>query len=260
MKNLKITTVQFSPYWHEKEKNLSRLDEMLDETKEPTDLIILPEMFATGFTMAADAHSEKADGPVIQWLEEKAREKNAVVTGSIIIEEDKKYYNRLIWMRPDGSFAQYDKRHLFRMATENEYYTAGHEQVTVELNGWKIMPLICYDLRFPVWSRNYEKMYDMAIYIANWPERRADAWKQLLFARAIENQAYIIGVNRIGVDGNSVIYSGDSMVISPKGERISQTKAYQEITETMELSHKALQDFRKDFPVWKDSDRFQLGI
>ena len=235
---------------------------------EHTDLIILPEMFSTGFTMDAKKVAEKMDGSAMLWMKEIAKRANCVVTGSIVIEENRKYFNRLVWMRPDGSFETYDKRHLFRYAHEQETYSAGEKKLIAELNGWKICPMICYDLRFPVWSRNrWTKTpgsdlmatdYDLLIYVANWPERRDHPWKTLLPARAMENQSYVVGLNRVGDDGNKIYHSGDSGVYDFKGERISKTDAKEENVETISLSYSALTEFRKIFPAWMDGDSFAI--
>jgi predicted amidohydrolase len=195
-------------------------------------------------------------------MKKMAAEKNCVVTGSIIIEEDGNYFNRLIWMRANGSFETYDKRHLFRYGNEHEHYTAGNKKIIVEINGWKICPLVCYDLRFPIWSRNKFKNgvwdYDLLIYVANWPERRNHPWQTLLLARAIENQCYVAGVNRVGNDGNDVFHSGDSAVINFKGEIISKIKPKEENVETVTLSYPELVEFRKNFPVGLDADPFSI--
>jgi omega-amidase len=202
---------------------------------------------------------------------EKAKEKNAVLCGSVPVEESKNYFNRLFWVEPNGSVSVYNKRHLFRIAKEDKHYSMGHEKIIKHLKGFKICPLVCYDLRFPVWSRNtfiptpkqgdvsYIAAYDVLIYVANWPEVRSYPWKQLLIARAIENQCYVIGVNRIGEDGNGIKHSGDSMVINPRGEIISKTRANEESIETVELDMNYLEEYRKTFPVGLDADEFNLS-
>jgi predicted amidohydrolase len=247
-------------------KNLSHFNKLVDSIKETTDLIILPEMFSTGFTMNPEKFAEPLNGPSLQWLAKKAKEKNAVICGSSAVEDNKNFYNRLFWVEPGGSVSVYNKRHLFHMAGEDKHYTMGNKKIIKTLNGWNFCPLVCYDLRFPVWSRNtYIKTngtctaaYDVLIYIANWPETRAYPWKQLLIARAIENQCYVIGVNRIGADGNGIAHSGDSMVINPRGEIISKTKANEESIETVTLDKAYLEDFRRAFPVGMDADDFNL--
>ena len=244
--------------------------EKISSIKEETDLIVLPEMFSTGFTMNNKPLAEKTGGRAFEWMKEIAKGKNCVVTGSLIIEDNERYFNRLIWMRPDGNYYTYDKHHLFRYANEQEYYTTGKKKLIVELKGWKICPMICYDLRFPVWIRNKWKEdssttlgmtadYDLLLFVTNWPERRNHTWKTLLMARAMENQAYVVGLNRVGNDGHTIYHSGDSSVINFKGEIISKTKAHEESVETVTLSKKDLEEWRKDFPAWMDADRFTVG-
>lgn len=259
MNDLRITTIQTSLYWEDPNKNLSHFDEKLNLLTEATDIIILPEMFTTGFTMKPELLAEEHGGKGLQWMQQKAVQKQCVVTGSISVKENNRYYNRLYWVKPDGSFQYYDKRHLFRMGHEHEHYQAGTEPLIVDCKGWKICPLICYDLRFPVWSRNTKSNpYDLLIYVANWPEVRSYPWKQLLIARAIENQVYVAGANRVGQDGNNVSHSGDSAVINPRGEIISTTKAHEDRSETILLSYHYLSEFRKLFPVMMDGDDFKI--
>lgn len=223
-------------------------------------------MFSTGFSMDPKKVAEPAQGPAYKWMKNKAAEKNAVICGSVAVEENAKYYNRLYWVDSYGDVSVYNKRHLFRMAKEDEHFAGGTEKIIKHLNGWDICPLVCYDLRFPVWSRNtYKKegdslkaAYDVLIYVANWPEVRNYPWKQLLIARAIENQCYVIGVNRIGKDGNGFAYSGDSMVINPRGEIISKLKPNHDSIETINLDKAQLDEFRKQFPVGLDADDFSL--
>ncbi len=247
-----------------KEKNLQMFSQKISDISETTDLIVLPEMFTTGFSMSPENFSEPMSGPTVKWMTEKAKEKNCVITGSFICEEYGNYFNRLVWMKPDGTYNTYDKRHLFRMANEDSHYTEGKNTIIVELKGWKICPLICYDLRFPVWSRQkaesrkQEYEYDILIYVANWPERRVHPWKTLLMARAIENQCYVVGLNRVGDDGNKIEHSGDSAVINAKGEIISATKPNKESTETATISFDELEKFRKMFPAILDADNFEI--
>jgi predicted amidohydrolase len=223
-------------------------------------------MFTTGFTMNPEQLAEPADGPTIQWLKAKAKEKNSVITRSVSVKDGQNFYNRLFWTEPSGTVSHYDKRHLFRLAKEDEHYSMGDKKITRSVAGFNVCPLVCYDLRFPVWCRNtftktgnpYQAAYDVLVFVANWPEVRSYPWKQLLIARAIENQCYVIGVNRIGLDGNNIAHSGDSMVINPRGEIISKTKAHEESTETVELSMAYLEEFRKVFPVGLDADDFTL--
>lgn len=217
---LKITTFQAYLFWENIDKNLQNLGRRLSSIREKTDLIVLPEMFNTGFTMNAEAVAEAPGGRTMQWMHEQARHFDCVVTGSLIIKENEKFYNRLIWMRPDGTYDKYDKRHLFGLGKEDHTFTPGRDKLIVELNGWKIRPAICYDLRFPVWLRNKNAEYDLLLVIASWPERRMGHWKALIPARAIENQAFAVGVNRVGHDGNEVYHNGDSMCIDPNGNTV----------------------------------------
>jgi predicted amidohydrolase len=215
-------------------------------------------MFASGFSMKPEKFS-KFETIQIKWLAEHASKKKAHITGSIIAEENGNYFNRLIWMNPNGKFKFYDKRHLFSFAGENMHYCSGKQILTVQINNFRIRPLICYDLRFPVWSRN-QNDYDVLIYIANWPERRRDAWKTLLKARAIENQCYVIGVNRVGEDGNAINHTGDSELYDPKGKILSTFIPGKEMIETFNLDLNELIDFREKFPVGKDADRFSIHL
>ncbi len=259
MEDLKITIVQTSLHWENVDANLAMFSEKLKNiAPASTDLIILPEMFSTGFTMNASEVAEVMNGKAVTWLKKTAAEKKCVITGSLVIREDGKYYNRLVWMRPDGTYETYDKRHLFRMGEENNTYTAGKKRIITSIKGWKICPLVCYDLRFPVWCRNVNQEYDLLVFVANWPEVRNYPWKQLLIARAIENQVYLAGVNRIGKDGNDFNHTGDSAVLNFKGLPISKTKASEESVETVTLSYKELEEFRKVFPVALDADRFRI--
>jgi omega-amidase len=259
MDHLIITTIQTHLYWEDIDQNLVHFEEKLNALTEQTDIIVLPEMFTTGFTMnpkvLAESHGDKG----LQWMQRKSKEKNCVLVGSISVKDGEKFYNRLYWVMPDGSYQSYDKRHLFQMGKEDVHYTAGSKKFVVEYKGWKICPLICYDLRFPVWSRNTkENTYDVLVYVANWPEVRSYPWKQLLIARAIENQAYVVGVNRIGQDGNAITHSGDSCILNPRGEIISKTKAHEDVSETLNLSFSYLEEFRKVFPVMLDGDEFEV--
>ncbi len=269
MNELKITTIQSNLHWENKEMNLNMFSQKINDIAESTDLIILPEMFSTGFSMNPKKFAEPMNGLTVNWMIEKAKEKMCAVTGSFIYEENGKCFNRLVWVNADGSCFTYDKRHLFRMAHEDNHYSAGQNKIIIELKGWKICPLVCYDLRFPVWSRNkavreskedlnphYE--YDLLIYVANWPEIRSFPWKTLLLARALENQCYVAGLNRLGNDGNQIYHSGDSAVINAKGEVISKTKAHEESAETITLSYSELTAFRKFFPAILDADAFEI--
>lgn len=259
--NLKITLIQSSLHWENKEANLSMFNEKIAAMKEDTDVIMLPEMFSTGFTMNAPAMAEPMTGRTVSWLKEKAEEKKCAITGSMIIIENGAFFNRLIWMNPNGSFLQYDKRHLFRLAQEEETYTQGKNKLIVEYKGWKILPLICFDLRFPVWSRRTKVHdYDLIIFAASWPERRVAAWKHLLIARAIENQCYVAGLNRVGNDGNNIYHSGESAVNNYKGENICSFNPHDECVETVTLSKPELYEFRKQLPFIDDSDDFTIKL
>ena len=259
MTNLKITIIQSGLHWENKEKNLNMFSQKISAIAESTDLIVLPEMFTTGFSMSPEKFAEQMNGITVSWMKEKAKEKKCVITGSFICEENGNYFNRLVWMNVDGTYSTYDKRHLFRMANEDDHYSAGQKKIIVELKGWKICPLICYDLRFPVWSRNKSSSeFDMLIYVANWPEIRSCPWKTLLLARAIENQSYVVGLNRVGKDGNEIYHSGDSAVINAKGEIISKIKPHEESTETITLNYSELMEFRIAFPAMLDADSFEI--
>ncbi len=257
---LNISLVQTALVWEDREANLKQLEKKIQSVS-GTDIIIFPEMFTTGFSMNSVALAESMDGSTVKWMEKMARERNAVVTGSFICGEGGKFYNRLVWMQPDGKFQTYDKRHLFRMGNEHEHYAPGTKRLVVEYKGWKINPLICYDLRFPVWCRQKsgESPFDLQIFVANWPERRAFPWKSLLVARAIENQCYVAGLNRVGKDGHDVSHSGDSIVLSPKGEALTRLPASGETVETITIEKAPLTEFRSQFPVNRDADPYSIG-
>ncbi|GGY14809.1 amidohydrolase [Paludibacterium paludis] len=256
-RDLTLTLVQTDIAWEAPQRNLDRLDATLS-TLGDTDLIVLPEMFSTGFTMNPVAVAETMDGRTVNWLRDTARARRADIMGSVVIGEEGRYFNRLVWAGQDGSLACYDKRHLFTFAGEHRHYCAGTEPRIVPFNGWSVATFICYDLRFPEWSRNLDGKYDLAVYIASWPERRSRHWQALLTARAIENQCYVVGVNRIGTDGNGLSYSGDSMLIDPLGEVLFHEK-HAECLHTAVLSHAKLNDVRETFPFLKDADRFELS-
>ena len=259
MNTLKITTFQAYLFWENIDKNLQNLGLRLSSIREKTDLIVLPEMFSTGFSMNTEKLAEEMGGKTMQWMHQQARKFDCVVTGTLIIKEKSKFYNRLIWMRADGSYEQYDKRHLFSMANEDQYFTAGTKKLFVELAGWRICPVICYDLRFPVWLRNQEPEYDILLIVANWPERRSLHWRTLIPARAIENQSFVVAVNRVGHDGNEVYHSGDSMCIDPAG-KVIYYKPNDEDLYTFSISKEDVEKARKEFPFLNDSDDFKLGV
>jgi omega-amidase len=259
MDNLKITIFQGYLFWENIDKNLQNIALRLSSIREKTDLIILPEMFNTGFSMNVELLAEPMNGKTMQWMQQIARKYDSVITGSLIITENDKFYNRLIWMLPDGTYKHYDKRHLFALGKEHHTYTAGTEKLIVELNGWKICPVICYDLRFPVWLRNKDAAYDMLLVVANWPEKRALHWRTLIPARAVENQSYVIGVNRVGHDGNEVYHSGDSTCISPNGD-VVYYKRDEEDVYTFTINPTELIKLRRALPFLKDADDFEITL
>ncbi len=256
MEFLNIALVQTTLHWEDKAANFAMLEAQIASITQAVDLIVLPEMFSTGFSMKAAQFAESMNGESVQWLAAMAKQKQAVITGSLIIEEEDKYYNRLIWMRPDGSLETYDKRHLFRLAKEQNTYTAGSVRKIVMLKNWRINLQVCYDLRFPVWARNRED-YDCLLYVANWPERRGSHWKALLRARAIENMCYVIGLNRVGDDGNDIYHSGDSAVIQASGAPLIEA-AHQDAILFASLSKSKLKTYRERFGFYKDRDEFSI--
>jgi omega-amidase len=281
---LKITTLQLNLAWENKAQNFQKIDEILRGLPQ-TDVIVLPEMFTTGFSMKPEYWAEPMFGETFNWLKTKALECDAAITGSFICAEEGHYFNRLIWMQPDGTFYKYDKRHLFSLAGEQHHYKEGIERITIEWRGWQICPLVCYDLRFPVWSRNtlnFENphffdqnlpnreagtegvqnkpfYYDVLIYVANWPAIRANAWKSLLVARAIENQSYVVGVNRVGYDGNKIWHSGDSAVIDYQGGIVFETSENENVSTTI-LNRGDLLKFRNKFGFLNDQDSFKINV
>lgn len=256
MQNITVACVQTSLLWEDIKGNIQKFDLLLDAVKEDTDLIVLPEMFSTGFSMEPNRLSEKMNGISVSWMIHKAQSLGKAITGSLIIEEDGNYYNRLIWVFPDGKLDYYDKRHLFCLTNEQDYYTAGNKRTIIHYKGWRFNLNICYDLRFPVWTR-YQEDYDCLIYVANWPEIRNQAWKALLKARAIENQAYVIASNRVGIDGNNYNYSGDSAIIHPDGNMI-QEMANEETILYAELNAQEQQTFRSKLPFLLNADPFKI--
>ena len=256
MQNLRTSLVQTRLDWHKPSVNRERLTELMAPLAEQTDLIVLPEMFATGFTMAPEEVAEPMNGPSVRWLQDQARSLGAAICGSLAID-DEGFRNRMLLVTPDGEIQHYDKRHLFRMANEQNHYSAGTERTVFEYKGWRILPQVCYDLRFPVWCRNRDD-YDLMICVANWPSPRRHAWRTLLQARAIENQGYVIGVNRIGEDGKGLEYSGDSLLVDFKGQALLDGPPGEPFIKTGLLSGEALQQFRQTFPAWQDADHFDL--
>lgn len=259
---LSITLIQANLVWENKPANLQQFEQKINEIKEPTHLVVLPEMFSTGFSMNPAALAETMDGETVQWMKKIATQHKIILTGSLIIEENNQFFNRLLWVLPNGIVGSYNKRHLFAYAGEHNHYTAGNKRFIGSVNGWKINLQICYDLRFPVWARQQsadEPEFDVLIYVANWPERRSHAWKSLLIARAIENQCYVVGVNRVGNDGNDIAHCGDSMVVDPLGE-VLYSKNKQEDIHTIILNKTVLQEIRNKFPFWKDADQFNISM
>ena len=255
MNDLRIALIQHEIVPNNPQHNLDVFaQEML--LAKGCDLVILPEVFTTGFCAGARNYAESIDGRAYEWMARQAQTLGAVVTGSLVVKEGENYFNRLVWMRPDGTYAHYDKRHLFRMAGEHTRYASGNKRVLVEVKGWRVLPLVCYDLRFPVWSRNRDD-YDLAIYVANWPVARELHWNRLLQARAIENLSYVAGVNRIGLDEKHQHYDGDSSVYGPDGIELLQAKAASGCF-IVQLSAQRLQEYRTAFPAHMDADNFEL--
>ena len=259
---LKITIIQSDLHWENVDENLNMFSEKISAISESTDVIVLPEMFNTGFSMLSEKLAETMDGKTVDWMKNQAKKANAVVTGSLIIKEHHKYYNRLVWVQPDGELYTYDKRHLFRMGDEHLSFSAGKERLIVTYKGWRFCPMICYDLRFPVWARNSSKnetpAYDVLIYMANWPETRKSHWSKLLEARAIENQCYVVGVNRVGEDENGFSYTGNSAIINFMGGDVASTQEKIESNETANLSLMELNNWREKFPLSLDGDEFEI--
>lgn len=262
MSSLSVTIIQTSLFWEDKTANLRMFEQKIREVEERMELVLLPEMFNTGFSMQPEQLGETMEGETVSWMKEVARENKIILAGSLIIEENGKYYNRLVWMQPDGVSGYYDKRHLFAHGGEDDSFSAGNKRMICSVKGWKVNLQVCYDLRFPVWARQSpneegEAEYDLLVYVANWPEKRNRAWKTLLCARAIENQCYVVGVNRVGTDGVGIYHSGDSMVIDPMGE-ILYHKAHDEAVNIIILEKEKLAETRSKLPFLKDGDVFQI--
>ena len=265
--SLTFTLIQTNLHWEDKAANLAMFEKKINSIVDKTEVVILPEMFTTGFSMQPTKFAEKMDGITLEWMARIASEKKIIITGSIMIEENGNYYNRLIWMLPNGQIGYYDKRHLFSYGNEQNHYTPGSKRLIASVKGWKINLQVCYDLRFPVWARQtpstLEKAedevaeFDVLLYVANWPQRRMHPWKTLLTARAIENQCYVIGVNRVGNDGNNIYHSGESMVVDALGETLYYKKEEEDIF-TITLQKESLQTVRNTFPFLKDADNFTL--
>lgn len=254
---LKIAVIQSNLIWEDPKSNRKRFKEKIKEVTTNVDIIILPEMFTSGFTMNAEKVAESMDGKTVLWMKKRALKTNAAIIGSIVIKEDNNYFNRLLFVEPTGAIHTYDKRHTFTLAGEHKIYKAGTERLIIDYKGWKICPLICYDLRFPVWARNTDD-YDVLLYVANWPKPRILAWDTLLKARAIENMCYCIGVNRIGIDEEQHEYSGNSAVYDVLGNEITTIKPNKEQTEVLTLEKKHIDYYRNKLKFLNDQDRFSL--
>ena len=267
MEQLIITTIQTDLVWENKQANLAMLQQKINSITHKLEVVVLPEMFTTGFTMQPQLFAETMEGPTIAWMKEMAANKKIILTGSLIIKEAGNYYNRLIWMQPNGQLGYYNKRHLFAFGGEDKQYTSGNKKLITSVKGFKINVQICYDLRFPVWARqplsskqtkaDAAGLFDVLLYVANWPQKRNHAWKTLLQARAIENQCYVIGVNRVGTDGNNIYHSGNTMVVNPLGET-QYHKADEEDIHTVIIERQMITTVRTQFPFWKDADAFGL--
>jgi omega-amidase len=268
MSKLRISLIQTSLYWENKPANLDMLQQKIVAIPDKTELIVLPEMFSTGFSMKKEVLAETMDGPTVEWMRNTAAKKGAIITGSMIAKENSDqgplFYNRLIWMLPNGQYGFYDKRHLFAYGKEDEHFTPGKKRLIASVNGWKINLQICYDLRFPVWLRQtynsdapVSPEFDLLILVANWPSARSHAWKTLLQARAIENQCFVVGVNRKGSDGNGLEYAGESMIVGPVGEIIHILEPEEDLF-SHTLDRDMLEGVRLKFPFWRDADSFLI--
>ncbi|MBC7848160.1 MAG: amidohydrolase [Chitinophagaceae bacterium] len=267
MANLQVALIQTNLHWENKQANIRMFEEKIANAAVKGGLVVLPEMFSTGFSMNPKEFAERMDGPTVTWMKFIAAKHSIILTGSLIIEEEERFFNRLIWMLPTGQYGIYDKRHLFAFAEEDQHYTAGKNRFIASVNGWRINLQVCFDLRFPVWARQRPSVdesgsrgdseYDLLVYVANWPERRNHAWKTLLQARAIENQCYVVGVNRVGDDGNGIPHSGDSMIVDPMGA-IIKTSTNEEAILTAQLDQQLLADIRSKLPFLRDADKFLI--
>jgi omega-amidase len=262
MDDLRITLIQSDLHWEQPQENLGFFRSVIRDLKERTDLILFPETFNTGFSIRPEEFAETSDGPTMEFLREMAREKDCHIMGTFLFREGKRFTNRLVSMGPDGNYQSYDKRHLFRLSEEAQLVSAGSEKIIVSIKGWNILPLTCYDLRFPVWGKNSYKNgkyeYDLLVYLANWPQNRAHVWRTLLVARAMENISFVAGVNRIGPDGQGTPHLGESMVVDPKGMMMIQADANRFKVLQLALSAADLLNFRESFPLGKDWDLFHI--
>ncbi|MGV8094945.1 MAG: amidohydrolase [Mangrovibacterium sp.] len=257
--HLHIALIQTDLVWEDASANIRHFEELFAQLPAETELVVLPEMFSTGFSMNVDQQAEPMDGKTINWLKEQAVQRRRVIAGSLMIRENNAFFNRFVFVRPDRSIDFYDKRHLFSMGKEQIHFAPGSQRKVFQLKSFRILPQICYDLRFPVFSRNHGD-YDLMINCANWPASRRGVWTTLLKARAIENQVYVAGINRSGIDANNIRYSGDSMIIDPKGKEITIARQRQDTIITAKLSKLSLDQFRKKFPVLPDADHFTLHL
>lgn len=254
---LKVTYIQTELVWEHSRANKLNFEKKLADCPTDSDLIILPEMFTTGFSMNAEEHAEESE-VVLNWMKKQAKNFQAAITGSAMVKEKGNFYNRMFFVEPDGQFATYDKKHLFTLAKEHQTYTPGNERCIVEYKGWKLNLLVCYDLRFPVWSRQKDD-YDVLIYVANWPKKRVAAWDILLQARAVENMGYCIGVNIIGTDGNDFPYVGHSAAYDVLGNCLSEHKADEDVIQTVILEKSHITDLRNKLGFLRDKDSFSIG-
>lgn len=257
LEKLNIVLIQSDLVWENPKQNRNNFADKINTIQQEVDLVILPEMFTTGFTMNAQSVAETMKGETVKWMQELANKKQVAITGSLIIIENNSYYNRLLFVHPSGKIETYDKRHTFTLAGEDKIYTAGTDKLIVNYKDWKICPLICYDLRFPIWARNTED-YDVLLYVANWPKPRINAWNALLKARAIENMSYCIGVNRVGLDNNNHEYSGNSTVYNVLGEKISNITQHKEQIENVVLEKNHIESIREKLQFLNDRDKFNL--
>lgn len=254
---LNISLIQADIVWEDKAANLAQYEQYIAGIQEKREVVVLPEMFSTGFTMNTHALGETMDGLTVQWMKDMAAKYRCILTGSLIIQDGENYHNRLLWVQPDGVVGHYDKRHLFAYGDEHNHFTAGNKRLITSVKGFRICPMVCYDLRFPVWARNLGDAYDVLLYVANWPDKRSLAWKTLLQARAIENQCYVVGVNRVGTDIKGLNYSGDSSVFGPLGEMICQ-ESNKAVVQTVTLEKDVLLKTREQLPFLNDADKFVL--
>ncbi|HYC39630.1 MAG TPA: amidohydrolase [Chitinophagaceae bacterium] len=269
--SITIAGIQANLHWEDRDANLEMFESKIRSISTKPSVVVLPEMFSTGFSMNPAKLAETMDGPTVQWMKQQAAEMNCILTGSVIIHDPRHdadgreaWFNRLLWVLPNGDVGYYDKRHLFAYAGEDRHYQRGNKRLITSVNGWRFNALICYDLRFPVWARQRppessgdSPEYDVLIYVANWPERRIHAWKTLLQARAIENQCYVIGVNRVGTDGNQIHHSGESLVVDAMGEILYYKKDEEDIFSVI-LERERLEQVRQKLPFWKDADKFRI--